>query len=173
MAIDTNIKQPVFTEFKFDYPTDINRINTLLKESHCGDAPLFFNLKKIPNEDSYNLLDMIENFMRKNSINPKIPYPFFIVSNTINDHDFFLTVRNENELPLFFLKKSARTTKKDQNLLAKKDFHLKRLRCIDIEEKVSQLRRKSRGMKVISDLSHEYLFLSRLKDKLKDTENGN
>ena len=106
--------------------------------------------------------------MRDHTIHPKIPYPFVVLTTAFKEHDYFTIVDSEDQLPKFFRKKSARTTKIDQNLLVKKDFHLKRLRCIEIGEKLSNLKRKGNLMRKLANLSHEHLFLSTLKDRIKN-----
>jgi hypothetical protein len=162
------MKIPVFEELFFkDFAID--SILEQLSESRIGKVPTFINLTNIKKEERISLLLDLQNAFLNLNLNPRFPYPCYIIGDNIQD-DYFPVANSVKDLPDHFFKKVKRPNNKELQLLNKLSLKVEKLSNLEMNRIIDNIRDTSNSQKKLYDNTKELYFIEILNYKLIERE---
>ncbi len=162
------MKIPVFEEIAFnDY--EPSTIQEKLDEGKIGRVPCFINLTQVSKDERPSVLIEIKNAFIKLNLNPRFPFPCYVVGEKIID-DYFPSAESVKELPDHFFKKVKRPNNKEIQLLNKLALKVEKIRNLEMNGIFNNLKDAALTQKKLYDITKELYFLEVINYKLIDRE---
>jgi hypothetical protein len=142
-------------------------LKQLFVNNQVGNVPTFFSLE-IEKEELIDLaLESIDKVLTDLNINPRFPFPLYIICSKRNHFKNLNLIQDKNQLPSHFKKKPQKLKTKEMGLLAKTEISSSRIKNLDIKKKMELLKDLSDGQRLLSELTRESYFYQQVLSKLK------
>jgi hypothetical protein len=147
--------------------SDKTEIWKLLENINFGEVPVYVELGAIDLSDLYQALEHIAEYLDNFNINPKFPYPIYIVTHFINSHPVFPIIEDLNQLPSFFKKSNKRLINKDILALKKNNTFASRIRNQNIYLNSKAIKTGFQKQRQLLTKSYEAQFYSKIIKEIK------
>lgn len=132
------MRSPVFQKIEFnDY--GVSAMMATLDKVNLGEVPVYWQSDIGHREELENFLSRLFQLLDSMKVNPKFPYPFYIVTDLLTDHFFFPVVARVDQLPVFFNIRAQRLTAKEIVMANKCALVAEKIRNLELEEKLRLL----------------------------------
>lgn len=138
----------------------------VLKRTKIGKLPTFINLKNYTAEETYTILDNIDDALLALNIHPLFPYPFYAITDKISRHNRIPVAKDSKELPEHFYKKVKRPNNKEQQVLNKLQVKVERLANLDINQSIKMLQLNKDEQQLLFDECKELYYLEKMNKRL-------
>jgi len=159
------MKIPVFNEIILE-GTSFDEIKKSLRKMHVGQGPTYLVMDEWQDEEFYDILSKLAQITNEMGYNVKLPFPFYIITSSIDYHPIFPVAKSVNDLPSHFRKKVKRLKSKEHSLLAKVEVLSEKLINMELAEKIKKHRDRSSLNKELYKLSSELNFYQFLEDEI-------
>ncbi|MCB9061840.1 MAG: hypothetical protein H6622_09985 [Halobacteriovoraceae bacterium] len=161
-----------YLKVKFE-SLDIIAIEENLSSVNVSQRPCYVDASSINLEQLMELINNLATVFKYLNLHPKFPYPFYIITKLIENHETFPIVASENDLPTHFLQTAKRLTPRESMLQNKIQILQRRLININFYEKIEQLKEIQREQTKLSDTSKEEYFYHNILLKIKEQQKLN
>lgn len=104
-----------YLKVKFE-SLDIIAIEENLSSVNVSQRPCYVDASSINLEQLMELINNLATVFKYLNLHPKFPYPFYIITKLIENHETFPIVASENDLPTHFLQTAKRLTPRESML---------------------------------------------------------
>lgn len=160
------MKNPVLTEIKIsDY--SYMSLKQLFLSNHVGKVPIYFSLNIEKEELIDRALESVSRVIKDLGINPKFPFPLYIICTKRTHYKNLNLIKNTLQLPEHFKKKPQKLKNKEMGLLLKTEISSSRIKNLDIDEKMEFIKIIKENQKLLSELTREAYFYQNILEKMK------
>jgi hypothetical protein len=160
------MKLPLIQKIEIDQ-FDKEFLETTVKKNRCGSIPTLLIIHPEagqPLEQAYRKIQ--EAFVLLN-VNPRFPYPTYVLRDGGVEQDFFPEVESKEEIPKHFIKKIKRMKKREQTLHGKTVTFSDRISNHPLTRDLDYMEQKSNLNRVLRDSYMEKRFYLDLLQKIK------
>ena len=130
---------PHYAEIKVDNYS-IFELTEKFKEEGIGEIPLYIDLSILSDEQTLEAIQNISQSLILLNLHPYFPYPLYVITDKVNDHEIIPIIASPAELPSHFDNKIKRLKQKEQLLLNKVKLKSNRLANIALYDKVAEIK---------------------------------
>ena len=159
------MKVPVFEEIEIK-SRDEKSLKLKMKKVKAGTVPLYIDCMEMAEFELEEFAEKLNNVLSEMNIHPLFPYPIYLINDKVLNNSHFLILPTEEELPLFYRKKTARLKNKEQSLLNKVDLNSERIRNKNIEADLKFIKDRSHLQKELFNLNKKETFLLKVQEQL-------
>ncbi|MBL6991049.1 MAG: hypothetical protein ISR65_14785 [Bacteriovoracaceae bacterium] len=134
------MKVPIFEEVLLE-KNDFISIMEVLMETDIGHAPVYIDLDNYDESEYDELLTNLLLALRSMQINPFFPYPVYIVTNKLPQHNSLPIIDSYDNFPLHFITKRKRLNNREVALLKKISILVEKTKNLAIKEKMASIQR--------------------------------
>jgi len=170
------MKVPVFEEIQLNQVCSQDYIEEKFSELGIGDIPIYIRTDRISREDFLETLPNIEAAVKNLGIHPRFPYPLVIMTKHIQEHEEFIIVESEEDLPRYFKIRNKRLSKKELQVLGKIHIEKNKMNNLFSYDSLKNIKKITQGQRELYNLSkelHFYEFLTKKMFKPEEKKNGN
>lgn len=160
------MKVPTIQEVILEPGDGLKVIENKLRENSIGKIPLYIDSNNFKEDEFYKLLLDLPLALNNLDVDPRFPYPLYLVTNYIRDHQLLPVVKSVSNLPKHFFLKTKKIQNKESHLLKKVEILQTRISNISIDEKYLQLSSSFKKQKMLYTLCKEADFLQGIDNKL-------
>lgn len=146
----------------FDVPTLIR----MLKKHNVGSRPAFIDLVDKDLDEQRTFLHALVEGLKHMRLNPRFPYPIYIISTKITHYGDLPILESKRELPRYYVVDKTRPTNKDQPLLKRANINLQSVLNVDLEKKFDYIRNTSFERKYLANLCRQTDFYEEILQRL-------
>ena len=158
------MKIPIFEEIIFsNFETE--SILDKLNDTKIGRVPTYINIFSLKKEEKSNLIVELKNAFLSLNINPRFPYPCYLITEKLSDN-YFPQALSVKELPDHFFKKVKRPNNKEMQLLNKLALKVEKINNLDMNNIIEDVNDTSPSQKKLYTNTKEIYFLELLHYKL-------
>ena len=148
---------PVYNEIKLDL-NDPERIYQELKESRAGKSPCFIKMTELSEDKLKFTLSIVSSQLEQLNIDPKIPYPIYIITDVKLEHDDFSLVPSEGLLPSYYKIRVKQPGTKESALIQKIQILSEKIRNYLDEDKKYDLEKYALYSREIYKMKRQEMF---------------
>lgn len=156
---------PTYSEVKLE-SFQVFDMTEKLKELGVGEVPLYVDLSALGLEQTQEAIQNLAQALILLNLHPYFPYPLYVISSKVNDHDVLPIIPSVEDLPEHFNNKIKRLKQKEQLLLNKVRLKSGRLSNVALYDKVAELKNQFMAQKNILRACQENDFYEYLMEKL-------
>lgn len=150
-------------------PTQVEEIQAIFKKNGVASCPTLLLFTNLNGHKLSVAFEMCQKAFQNLELNPRFPYPTYIVHEAETKQSFFPEIQSQNNLPKHFIKKIKRVKKREQSLLDKVITLSDRIKNHKIHEDLEYLKSKSQQNRELSNLCAEKSFYLELLEKMNST----
>ena len=162
---------PTYYKIKIDKNTS-ESIDQVLGVSPIGQRPCYLDLGDKKSTEVISLLNIIYERICHLGINHRLPYPIYVITEYLENHDHFQVIKGLTDLPKFFGLQNKRPKNRDIELLRKINIQKKRISNLKIKNKLNFIKNNINSDKKLFLLSTEYQHLKTIEQGLLNREKG-
>ncbi len=148
-------------------PSQFNELEVIFKKNAIGSGPTLLQFPELDGKNLGEVYKMCEESFKHLGINPRFPYPTYILSEVGLKQTFFPELKSTRAIPKHFIKKIKRIKKREQSLLDKITTLSERIKNHNISEDLNYLTNKSSKNKELRNLCSEKDFYLELIESIK------
>ena len=145
---------------------EVFELTEKLKEQGIGEVPLYINVSALNEELTKKALQNIAQSLILLNLHPFFPYPLYVITDKIGQHDVLPIIPSIDELPAHFNNKIKRLKQKEQLLLNKVRLKSNRLSNVALYDKIAEIKNQFKNQRKILRACQENEFYEHLIDKL-------
>lgn len=160
---------PVFEELKIKN-FDVDQLLPYFEQQKVGRRPCFI---KMPKDDPEKLRGHLINILlvlKKMKVDPRFPYPLYLISEVRLNSKIIPQIRSEREIPGFFFCKNQKITSRESSLINKISIIRERMRNFNYEGLMEDMNEYSNHHKKVYQLAREHNFLTTILEHWKNQE---
>ena len=158
------MKIPIFEEVILK-GISVNDLNIVVDNSRIGKVPCYVNLTNYASDDLETVIINLEQVILSNSLHPRFPYPFYIIT-LKTMRSIFPSVRSVKDLPEHFFKKVKRPNNKELQLLNKLSLKVDKIKNLELYKISQDLKDSANSQKKLYAETKELHFLETLNEML-------
>ena len=153
---------PVFRQIKIDTSSK-DSILMLLEEINLGSYPMYITLSdSFSQVESEIVINEILSYLKRNDINQFIPFPIYIITNSVKYSSNILLCKTLKELPSYFKVARKSPGHRESQILKRILILVKRLNNNIVEENLKYIRTAAPMNKKILHNSKEIDFYQKI-----------
>lgn len=145
---------------------DVFELTEKFKEEGIGEVPLYINLSMLNPDLTLKAIKNIAQSLILLNLHPYFPYPLYVVTDKISEHEVMPIIPSVEDLPAHFDNKIKRLKQKEQLLLNKVKLKSNRLANVALYDKVAEIKNQFKNQRKILRACQENEFYQHLIDKL-------
>jgi len=158
---------PSFKEFQLE-ATDVVSIEEAISSCQVGEQPFYLMAHQFDKDALDKLLSNISRIFKFLKIDPHFPYPFYVVTELLHDHEFFPIANSLGHLPDHFKVKIKKLRHKELDILQKTRITAEKIRNKPIIEKIKSIESSFSNHKELYELCKETQFYQEIHEGLHD-----
>lgn len=149
-------------------PGNLEHVIDQVEELGMGKSPAFIVIDTDDNETEANTISQLSTIFNQKEISSYFPFPTYILTKIDQSYPNLLFCSEESELPSHFKRSTRRLTNKESNLIKKINIKVKKIKQMEINQKMELLNHKSTFIKKLSRLSQVQNYYSNVYRQLKN-----
>lgn len=137
---------------------DVPDLKNIFQKNNIGELPTILIFKDFTIEQSKKMISACEIMCDKLFINPRFPYPLYILNEWNIEQSTFPEVSDINAVPRHFVKKIKRIKKREQNILDKVTTLSNRINNHSVTSDLEYITLKANDNKKLKELCAEKSF---------------
>jgi hypothetical protein len=150
-------------------PSQFEELGTVFKKNAIGSGPTLLQFPELEGKKLGEVQKMCEEIFKQLGINPRFPYPTYIISEVGINQTFFPELKSTRAIPKHFIKKIKRIKKREQSLLDKITTLSERIKNHNISQDLNYLTNKSVKNKELRNLCSEKGFYLELIESMRSS----
>jgi hypothetical protein len=157
---------PLLTEIKI-HDFAVQALVSKFKEIEVGTKPCFIELEFKQRKYVEPALDNITAALEILGVDPRFPYPLYIITPFVRRFLDLAILNNKNQLPKHFFCKTHRLNNKEQSLLKKTKLLASKIQNNELAEFSIHIGSHSNLQRLLSDVCQENDFLESITEGLQ------
>ena len=159
----------ILTEIEID-DFEILSLIEIFRDKDIGQRPCFIELRLTQEKYIKPALDNIMTALEMIAVDPRFPYPLYIVSPHIKNYLDLSIIDYRVNLPTHFKSKSGRLNNKEQSLLKKTHLLATKIGNNRIDVITDYIYSEKYARRMLVEICQEIEFLESIQDGLQETE---
>jgi hypothetical protein len=161
------MRVPTLEEIKLT-TAEISDLKALFTKAKVGNTPVYTDLSHLGRTRLTEVLTVMELVLKDLNINPKFPYPYYIINGNTEVSSILPIVKKFEDIPSYFQVEVKRVTNREQKLLDKIEVICSQIQNEDVEQRLHEYKMNILPQKFIKSLAKESLFLEQILDDLSE-----
>lgn len=150
---------------------DFTTLKKTLIDANIGENPIAIAIDPSLSKNAVSeIVDTLKEVCVKLFINPKIPYPIFVVSNHVINSSDFLFVKNKDDITNYYRLKMKKLKKRESHLLSKVRTYTTRINHYRVGESIDSLKEHSKKHKMLKAACKEKSFYTDIIEKIAEAK---
>ena len=150
---------------------DFSTLKKTLLDANIGENAIAIAIDPSLSKNAVvEIVDTLKEVCEKLFVNPKIPYPIFIVTQHPVKNSDFLFVKNKDNISNYYRLKMKKLKKRENNLLNKVRTYTTRINHYRVGPSLEALSEHSRKHKMLKSACKEKAFYTDIIDKIQESK---
>ena len=158
---------PLIKEITIDPASSLDALSSCLKAEQLGQGPIYLNLSHLSGTHLIVLLTKIAGAIALLKINPRTPYPFYIITPEVRRFDPLLLLPDKSQIPPHYICKDHRTSKTEQSLLSKINISAQQISTHNLNDSLASLNNHKKYQRKLYNYCREAHFYHQIITAMK------
>ena len=158
------MKLPIIKELKISNNT-VDFLTFMLKKNRIGRTPLYIDLLTYDYNKTVKILKHLRIAISKIGVNPRFPYPLYIITDKLCHYYNLPLVTNKKNLFSYYIKQGRNLNRREILILSKLYILLEKINNNNVTKEHSFIKTQSKKRRFLKDISYESsLYYKIIKD---------